>query len=346
MKLIQEANRQFGEFGLKCIGYHSIDAPSQKKNGVAKFITFDFEATNPDFFGHEYNGSIRFALMALIYEKLYGPAAGKYPGELFLDALVRLAGPYQADEPKIGHTQENSSVAVTTESNLEIVPLDMASDVDAKSMLACYARNYGAGAVLKDRGFYIAPDPITIELIEGICVAEPVTSVLELGAGLGTTGYVCKKNGIEDFTLVDLNPSTVAFMKQIHGEKAILADAFKFPLDRRYDVISIGTQYRFNPFFLDVRGKELAESCDYLIIQSGCTTFFEHENNWILGCLDPDWPWFKREQTIGNYFPNIRETMYGYQTAIIAGNKDLQSIQDNLALRGFKEPQYTRVMHD
>jgi hypothetical protein len=105
-------------------------------------------------------------------------------------------------------------------------------------------------------------------------------------------------------------------------------------------------QYKLDPFFLEARGKELAGLCDYLIIQSGCTTLFEHENNWILGRLNPDWPWFKREQTVGNYFPNVRQTIYGYQTAIIAGNKDLQGIVENLALRGFMEPEYKRVKND
>ena len=129
-------------------------------------------------------------------------------------------------------------------------------------------------------------------------------------------------------------------MKKMHGDRAIHGDAFQYPLNRKYSLISSGIQYEFNPSLLQKRGKELAARSDYLIIQSGCKTQFEHEHNWILGYLNPDWPWFREEQTLQYYFENIKQLMFSYQTAILASNKPIDDIVAELKNRGFQEVRY------
>jgi hypothetical protein len=144
--------------------------------------------------------------------------------------------------------------------------------------------------------------------------------------------------------LLDINPKVADFLKQRHAN-VIEGDIFRFEFDKKYDVVSIGIQYELLPSFLEKKGKELSQSAGMVIIQSGCTGFFEFEHDWIMGKKDSTdtidkWPWFKDTQTIRKYFPNVAEVMWEYQTAIIASHQPLEHLSHSLRRDGFKKVKY------
>jgi hypothetical protein len=207
-------------------------------------------------------------------------------------------------------------------------------------MLEKYASEYDVDMIVRDHGHYIAPDPITIEAVEGVISARKICSILELGAGLGTTGNIAKSKNIRDYLLIDRDPKLVKFMSRNHPGKVLEKDAFSYTIDGPRDLISVGIQYEFLPRLMEYKGKALAENSGVCIIQSGCTAHFEFEHEWLMGRVGK-WPWYRETQTVSEYFKNVAELMFGFQTMIIAGNKPIDDVVKSLKARGFKEIKYT-----
>ncbi len=57
--------------------------------------------------------------------------------------------------------------------------------------------------ILKHGWHCISPDSSSVEALEAVCDAQKVSSVLEIGAGVGICGIAAERRGIKDFTFVD-----------------------------------------------------------------------------------------------------------------------------------------------
>jgi SAM-dependent methyltransferase len=335
--------------GLELTGLHYYIGSQKRRRHNGIFIAFDAVTHNPHFFGKAYENSRRISLMALAYQVL-GEKIGKmFPEKEFcLDINVYLREPYKSGEPFAVSPLIESEVDVTQDNNVQYVPLkDIVESgiIDEGSMLHRYCTRYDLDCVLKHGGHYISPDSVSVEALEAIAAAGNINSVLEIGCGVGICPRAAERLGIMDFTSVDASPVVCDYLRENFQYPVVEKSAFDFTFDRRWDLVLMGMPYELNPLFLEKRGKDLAEHCSTVVFQSGITAFYEFEHDLIFGgsARARNWPWWRKKQSIRNYFGTCWQSSFDWQLATIGTHLEADPgirIAQSLGKRGFVEPKY------
>lgn len=306
-----------------------------------------FEATthNRNFFGLPYDNNRRIQLLNAVYEAAGQTVATAFPKIQFcLDYYVHLIEPYFVHDPVTltsgeGHSDVTTDNDVTFENFAKLVKQ---GTIQRGSSFWRYCKKYGLKDVLRHHHPYISPDTSTVECFEAICNSMPISSVLEIGAGVGICGEAAYRFGSADFTFVDSSPKVCEYLRQkFDWTEVIQANAFDFKFKRDYDLILIGLPYELLPSFLSRNGSYFARHSEIVVFQSGTPLHFQFEHDWIFGKQNlRQWPWWHCNQTVPKYWNHNIEAVWGWQNCIVSGNQDLRNVLKTLRKRGFEIMDY------
>lgn len=355
------AKGELAPYQMDVTGLHYAVMPSQRNPGEVISLCFDAKTHNPHLFGEQYQNYLRAQAQSLLYDWVFditmqtlaqSSSWKNDPSDFWLDLLVKPVSPLHPQNPPFQQAIGHGLVDITRHSDVQLVSIGSVhhrEDVSRGKMkpgglMESYCEKYDIPVFLKDHGHYISPDPITVEMFESVKDARPIDSVLEIGAATGILGSAARKREVKDYTHLDINKCVCDHLRKHFPDQLVVEkDAFEYSPERKRDIISIGLQYELLPSYLEKKGKELAASCDILLIQSGCPGFFEFEHNWIMGKEMEQWPWFSKKQTVQEYFPHAIETLFGYQTGIIASHTPLNNIKKAMKGRGIGPITYDRI---
>ncbi len=343
-----KAKAAFSFFGLKVASLHyAVCFPGQRKRG-ALFVAFDCITHNPDFFGlATYRNSRRIQLLGLANRILDKSFTEYFPGlEIIFDAYVRLERPFVAAPiVELEALRASDGLVDVTQNNavrfVEWRQLLKSGEIEINSTFYEDCSRYKLSHILMHGRHHISPDNISVAALEAALDSGLFQSFLEIGAGVGVCGQAAKQRGVKDFTFADINADVCDYVSRNVGYSAICCDALSFDFDRPRDLILIGIPYELNPWFLEKRGRELADSCETAIFQSCCPALFDFEHDWIMGNRHfQNWPWWSIKQTLGEYFPHVFAFQRNWQVIAVASHSDQQLLQltRKLYKRNFSSP--------
>ncbi|PIR52212.1 hypothetical protein COU77_01695 [Candidatus Peregrinibacteria bacterium CG10_big_fil_rev_8_21_14_0_10_49_16] len=353
----QKAQDTFTPLGLTITGLRHYEPRrfQMEKNGV--LLCLEAKTHNPHFYGEHYDNGVRTDLQGKVFGSIEQDIRRVFPEakHVCLDIAPRLVPPFEIKE---SYDSVDPNVwkhrLVDVFQNDEDIFLDdveklrREGNIEDGSDFDIYTKKYGLTHVMRHGPFiYISPDTLPVEILEALLDQRNIRSVLEIGGGVGTCGKAARRRGITDYTFVEVNPKAAAHLRATLSDYTVVEQSgFDFEFDRDYDLVLLGMPYELNPWFIQKKGRGLAQHSDTVIFQSGMTCMYDQEHDWILGKNQHhrnNFPWWHQSQELGTYFPNVVETSFDWQLGVIASHRNLETPLALMEPRGFSKPKYNYV---
>lgn len=354
LPLGEKVRAVFEPLGLHVTGFHYYQPRRFQMEREGLCLCFDAETHNQMLYGPTYENGIRTDLQGKVFGTILGDLQKILPGQhICLDIYPKLVPPFEGGGGKyIVSPDLWKHRLVDVFKGDEDIFLDPVDDLRAQRRIEegsdfdVLTKKYGLTHVLRHGPFiYISPDTFSPESVEALLDQRSIRSILEIGCGVGTCGIAAARRGITDYTCVELSPKACVHLTNVLPNFTVMQqDAFDFAFDRHYDLFLMGIPYEFQPWFLERKGKEMATHCAMAVFNSGMTCMYDQEHDWILGRGDRRaWPWWKKEQELGSYFPNVAETSYDWQLGAVASHQNIDTTLALMEPRGFSKPAYTYI---